>query len=316
MGRETGNCVERERGRIFEFERRRRSYYTGLPSILVMSAMQNDRQVLPRFIIALLGLSIPFWVLGAIYDLELFPGFKLFQLPLGLPAVAALLLFYKDRGVSGVTMLLRRTYDIRKISSPIWFIPILLVYPSIGLINYSILLLSGSDAPPLHTSLTVLLGYSTVFFMTYGEELGLTGYLIDPLQRRMSAFCAGILVGIVWAGYHIPGFIISGYYSAQWIFWHAIYTVAGRVLFVWVYNNSGKSLFSMALFHATFGLFWILLPATGNLQKASPHYDPMICALAALVYMSLVVWLWGPKTLAQFRFKPVRSDYGGGAGGM
>ena len=144
--------------------------------------------------------------------------------------------------------------------------------------------------------------------MTFGEELGLTGYAIDPLQQRYGALTSGLLLGLVWAGYHIPSFIISGYYSFDWIFWHVLYTIAGRVLFVWVYNNSGKSLFSMALFHATFGLFWALFPVTGNLQKASQYYDPRIAAFLAITSVAIVTFLWGSKTLAQYRFaRPVKS---------
>jgi membrane protease YdiL (CAAX protease family) len=197
---------------------------------------------------------------------------------------------------------LKRTYDFRSIKSKIWYLPILLIYPSFGFIDYWILRLSGTSIPSPYFSLPILLGYSTVFFMTFGEELGLTGYAIDRMQQRYSALTSGILLGLVWAGYHIPGFIISGYYSFEWIFWHVLYTIAGRVLFVWVYNNSGKSLFSMALFHSTFGLFWILWPQTGNLQKALPYYDPRISAFIAITYVAIVTILWGSKTLAQYRF--------------
>jgi hypothetical protein len=73
-------------------------------------------------------------------------------------------------------------------------------------------------------------------------------------------------------------------------------------MFVWVYNNSGKSLFSMALLHWTFGLFWILFPQTDNLQKATPYYDPRIAAMIAISYVAIVTFLWGSKTLAQYRF--------------
>jgi len=254
-----------------------------------------------NFVLLLFALSIPLWVIGAIYDVQLFPGFKLFQLPLAMPAVAALILIYRENGKDGVVALLKRTYDFRNIKSKIWYLPILLIYPSIGFLNYLIVRLSGTSIPSPHFSLAVLLGYSTVFLMTFGEELGLTGYAIDPLQQRYSALMSGILIGLVQAGYHLPGFIISGYYSFEWIFWHVLYTLAGRVLFVWVYNNAGKSLFSMALFHWTFGLFWILWPVT-NLQKAPPVYDPRIAAFIAISYAALVTFLWGTKTLAQFRF--------------
>lgn len=57
----------------------------------------------------------------------------------------------------------------------------------------------------------------------------------------------------------------------------------------------------MALFHWTFGLFWILWPVT-NLQKAPPVYDPRIAAIIAMSSVAVVTFLWGSKTLAQYRF--------------
>jgi membrane protease YdiL (CAAX protease family) len=254
-----------------------------------------------NFLLLLFALSAPCWIHGSIYDVQIFPGLKLFQLPLGMPMVAALILVSIEKGKEGVIELLKRTYDFRNIRPWIWLLPILFIYPSIGLLNNWIQSISGIFIPSPHFSIVVLLGYSTVFFMTYAEELGLTGYAIDNLQQRYSALGSAIIVGLVWAGYHIPGFIISGYYSPGWIFWHALYTVASRVLFVWVYNNAGKSLFSMALFHWTFGLFWILWPQD-NLQRAVPFYDPRICTIIVVIYTLLVVFLWGPKTLAKYRY--------------
>lgn len=271
-----------------------------------MNANNSKNISIRNFVLLLFGLSIPFLVIGSIYDVQLFPGFKLFQMPLAMPVVAALILIYRESGRDGVAAVLKRTYDFRNIKSRIWYLPILLIYPSIGFLDYLIQRLSGTSFPALHFSLPIFLGYSTVFFLTYWEELGLTGYAVDRLQQRYSALVSGIFIGLVQAGYHIPSFIISGYYSADWIFWHAIYIIVGRVLYVWVYNNSGKSLFSMALMHSTFGLFWILFPATDNLQKATPYYDPRIAAFVTISYVALVTFLWGSKTLAQFRF--ARSD--------
>ena len=256
-----------------------------------------------RFFLLLFGLCVPVWVLGAIFDVQLFPGFKLFQAGLAMPMIAALILTTCEQGSAGIVALLRRTIDVGRIKPRIWFLPILLVYPSLGLINYWVLRLAGTEIPPPTFSPVGFLGYCTVFFMTFAEELGLTGYAIDPLQERHSALVTGLVLGLVWAGYHVPGFVISGYYTAGWIAWHAIYTVATRVLFVWIYNNSGKSLFSMALCHWTFGLFWSFWPQD-NLQKAVPFYKPQITAAAAVVYVLVVVYLWGPKTLARFRFRP------------
>lgn len=266
-----------------------------------MNTNPSGKKSIVNFLLLLFGLSVPCWILGAIYDVQIFPGFKLFQLPLGLPMVTALILASIEKGKEGLIVLLKRTYDFRNIRSWIWFLPILFIYPSIGFLNNWIQSISGISIPQPHFSLSILLSYSSVFFMTYGEELGLTGYLTEPMQEKYSALKSSLLLGLIWAGYHIPGFIISGLYTFSWIFWHSIYIIATRVLFVWVYNNSGKSLFSMALFHWTFGMFWSLWPQD-NLQKAVPFYAPRICAIIAVIYALLVIFLWGHKTLANYRY--------------
>jgi membrane protease YdiL (CAAX protease family) len=195
----------------------------------------------------------------------------------------------------------------------VWLVPIFLVFPSFGFINYCVLRASGATIPGPTLSLPILLGYCTVFFMASAEEVGLTGYAVDPLLERHSALTTSLVLGLVWAGYHVPGFLISGYYTADWIAWHAVYTVATRVLFVWIYNNSGRSLFSLSLCHWTFGLFWVFWPQD-NLQKAVPFYDPRITATAATCAVVIVVYLWGTKTLARFRFaRPEQAALGLGS---
>ena len=269
-----------------------------------MNSNRQKPRSLRSFFLLLLALSAPLWIFGSIYNVQIFEGLYLFQLPLAMPMVTALILIYRENGKAGIVSLLKRTYDFHKIKSKAWYLPILLLYPSFGFINYWIQRWSGASIPSPHFSLEIFLGYCTVFFMTYGEELGLTGYATEPMQQRYSALTSGILLGLVWAGYHILGFIISGYFSFEWILWHTLFTVAGRVLFIWIYNNSGKSLGSMALLHWSTGLFWSLWPQD-NLQKAVPFYDPFICALIAISCVAIVTLLWGSKTLAKFKYARV-----------
>lgn len=268
-----------------------------------MRARVNSSKRVSNFVLLLFALSIPLWIIGAAYDVQVFPGLKLFQLSLATPAFAALILAFSENGRRGIVALMKRTLDFRRIRPKVWYIPIFLIYPSIGLLNTLIQGLAGVAIPAPRFSILILLAYSAVFFLTFFEEIGLTGYVISPLQQRHGALVSGLIVGVIWASYHVPGFIISGFYSPEWIFWHALYIITGRVLFVWVYNNSGQSLFSMALLHSTFGLYWTLWPQTGNLQQAPPVYDPRIAALTTISYAVIVAFLWGPKTLTRFKFK-------------
>ena len=106
--------------------------------------------------------------------------------------VAALILISREGGRAGVVALLKRTYDFHKIQFKVWYFPMLLVIPSIGFVEYLILRLSGTPLPPAQVSLATF-GYIFVFLMTYAEELGWTGYLIDPMQEQWSALKSGIL---------------------------------------------------------------------------------------------------------------------------
>jgi membrane protease YdiL (CAAX protease family) len=91
------------------------------------------------------------------------------------------------------------------------------------------------------------------------EELGWTGYAIDPIQKRWGALTASLLVGIVWQVWHFIGDLQAGQ-TWTWIAWHSLYSVALRVLIVWIYNNTGKSVFAAILVHTMDNVSWSLLP--------------------------------------------------------
>ena len=71
--------------------------------------------------------------------------------------------------------------------------------------------------------------------------------------------------------------------------------MAIRVLIVWIYNNTGKSVFA-ALFHAMTNLTWQLCPNQGS------YWDPVVTGPILALAAVIVTFLWSPKTLAQFRY--------------
>jgi transposase len=44
--------------------------------------------------------------------------------------------------------------------------------------------------------------------------------------------------------------LVQAHHGAAWIAWKCLETLAARVLIVWLYNNTGESLFAAFLFHA------------------------------------------------------------------
>jgi hypothetical protein len=53
-----------------------------------MEARSSDGCPYRATFVLLFGLCIPAWVIGAMFDIQLFPGFKLFPASLAMPMVA------------------------------------------------------------------------------------------------------------------------------------------------------------------------------------------------------------------------------------
>jgi hypothetical protein len=62
---------------------------------------------------------------------------------------------------------------------------------------------------------------------------------------------------------------------------------------VWLYSNTGKSVFAAAVAHATANLAWQLFPIQGS------YYDPRITGLITAVAAVIVTLIWGPSTLTR-----------------
>src|SRR5512136_2900247 len=95
--------------------------------------------------------------------------------------------------------LLKRAIDYRRIKSKIWFLAIFLLIPFTVLVQYAFtsalrLPVSSLYFPGWWPFLVVI-----IFIAAIGEELGWMGYVFEPMQKRLDALGASILLGIVWA---------------------------------------------------------------------------------------------------------------------
>lgn len=114
------------------------------------------------------------------------------------------------------------------------------------------------------------------------------------MQDRWGAFLAAIFLGSVWALWHyVP--LLQADRSPAWIAWWSLSTVAMRVIMVWLYNNTGKSVFAVALFHAMANIAWQMFPVHGS------FFDYRINRLIMAVVAAVVTFVWGPRTLGRQR---------------
>jgi uncharacterized protein len=146
---------------------------------------------------------------------------------------------------------------------------------------------------PRFPVLAALVMFLVCLIAALGEELGWSGYVTDPMQERWHALRASILLGLVWALWHIVP-LMQAHRSPAWIAWQCLCLTAERALFVWLYNNTGKSVFATAVSHATANVSWLLFPINGS------FYDPRVTGLIIAFAAAIVTVVWGPRTLARF----------------
>jgi hypothetical protein len=88
------------------------------------------------------------------------------------------------------------------------------------------------------------------------------GYAAPLLQQRRSALTTGL--GSVWALWHvIPELSVN---PPAWVAEQCFFTMVLRVLMVWLYNNTGKSVFVVILFHDMANVSEFAFPNYGLLR--------------------------------------------------
>ena len=260
------------------------------------------------------GLSIPLWIIETMIDVKGLPlDFQITDiLSAFTPLIAACILVYKEEGKNGVKNLIKRILDFSKITKGIWFVPIILLPILIYTLIYLVIYFSGLSVPNnLDISFKAIPFLFILFFIgAVCEETGYMGYAVDTMQARFGALSASILIGTPWAIWHYPSIINQGH-NFTWILWGTIGTVAVRVLIVWIYNNTQKSLFAAILFHTMFNLGKPFFPKDEihNPLVDYPYVHYSVIAVVAVI----VIYLWGSKTLARYRYISLKfNNFNGG----
>lgn len=245
------------------------------------------------FFALVFALAVPFWLLGAIVKVQLMPGLPIAALMFFVPGLAGLILAWREGGVARAGALARRAVDFRKIRPLAWLAPILLLMPAVGAAAFAVTRMAGAPIPAPRIEFLPTLGLCLVFLVAaIGEELGWSGYAIDPLQKRWGALTASLMLGAVWAVFHYVA-LLQAQRSLAWIAWWSFGTVAIRVLIVWLYDNMRGSVAAAALFHMSLNVTWQLYPIHGS------WFDPRVQGLILAMMAVIVVIVWGPQTLTR-----------------
>lgn len=175
------------------------------------------------------------------------------------PTVGAFAVTAAIEGRRGVLRMLRRYVQWR--AGIGWYLFVLVGIPAI--IILATLVVPGAVASYQPILGSLLAAYPMAFLLTVflggplGEEPGWRGFALPRLQDRFGPLRGSLLLGVVWAAWHLPLFW-SGVWTPPTVANVVMFTVmivALTVIMTWVYNHTAGSLLIMILMHASFNTF-------------------------------------------------------------
>ncbi len=247
------------------------------------------------FCVLVVLLSLPFYALGLTGErLPIATFLPVSALMAFVPTAAAIV--HREAGVSGAEALLKRTFDFRRMKGVGWVLTALLLMPIVFALAYGVLRIEGRTLPDVQLfPLMQIAGFALMFFVgAIGEELGWQGYAYTRLKVGRSALSSALIIGVVWALWHVIPFLEMGR-SLAWTLWQCLGAIAMRIIIVWLFENAGQSVFIAVLFHTMINSPW------GVVMAFETYFDPFVMFVILAPIAGIVVALWGPSTLARFR---------------
>jgi membrane protease YdiL (CAAX protease family) len=188
-----------------------------------------------------------------------------------MPAASALLLTGLAGGRAALRGLLGRLLIWRV--NWRWWAAAALVQPVMLVLTGLAYNLLGGQPPILaapQTSIAALL--INVFFLliaTLGEEIGWRGLALPALQQRHSARMSSVILGVFWAAWHIPFWLLLDtfdQYGPGYLGLNFLFVLPLTFYITWFYNHGRSSLLLVAASHVAFNIVNVaLFPVTTNL---------------------------------------------------
>lgn len=260
-------------------------------------ALAHESGDLAGYVLIYLGWAWLFWSVVVLSGRSVwsFPNVVFFYVGSVSPTLAGVAMLYRTRGRRGLRELRDRLTDVRRVDGR-WYAVVFLLYPSITVLAAGVAYLVGPTATPLAPGelvgrLRVPLSLLAFVGFTAGagfvEETGSTGYFLDRLVSTLGPVGGGVVSGTVWASWHVPLFLMDGYFgqaSFQPVIPRFFVTfVFLETLFAWIYDNTDRSVLAAALFHTTINL-------TGEVFAPSQQVRWYAFYLLAVATVLIAVW--------------------------
>jgi len=169
------------------------------------------------------------------------------------PSVVAIILTRVYEGKVGLKQFLKRVVHF-KIGLR-WYLTIILLVllPTLGQLLIIRLLGQSFNYMGFITQLGSFI--PLIIIGPLSEELGWRGYALDRLQTKWNALVSSIIVGTLWALWHLPLFYMVGtsQHELHFSFISFLFAlIAHSILYTWLYHNTNRSIWTAVFFHWLF----------------------------------------------------------------
>jgi membrane protease YdiL (CAAX protease family) len=224
-------------------------------------------------------------------------GMVLFLLGGFSPTIAGAIMAWRVEGRDGLRDLWRRFIQFRLGGA--WYPAILGIPLLVRILQAVVFALRGGGfvEPPFVAQPLSLIGLTIMMFLfgPFSEEFGWRGFALDRLLARWNALRASLILGVLWAFWHLPLFFIPGTAQQQMGNPVAVFTgfavevVAMSVLFTWVYVNTARSIWGAILFHMLLNYTSnLVLMVTGGTMGLATHLTGTVGLVALAVIVAAV----------------------------
>jgi uncharacterized protein len=188
------------------------------------------------------------------------------------PLAGALFALHHEKGKGSSKKYLRSFLDFH-LGWKVYLIPIIIFGGSTFIAWFSPELFGEKRLPMLLPSVWVFIPYLLIMTLLGGgqEEFGWRGYALPILENKFGIWFANIILGIMWAFWHIPLWFITGTSQTYMNFGGFILLMVGySFILSWILKISGHRPFSGLYVHGLFNALIPLMP-TLVMQKNVPQ---------------------------------------------
>lgn len=167
-----------------------------------------------------------------------------------------------------------------------WYLIAALLPVVISLVRTGLELLAG--APRAVHLMPISFLSLIVFALVVGEEIGWRGFALPYLMKRFSPWLASVILGVMWALWHLPLFFMSSMPQYGTPFASYIpYLIALSVILTWLVQRTNGSVVIATVFHGAVNTFGVVIVGADAITRG--WWNAISYAIAA-AFIGVVAW--------------------------